>query len=96
MSRVPNSECLRIDELSQKQYTQRQIAGMTGRSNKTVNRIIEAYRKEGRISDAPHKGHPRATTAAQDADILDAAKASPSVLPERSVRPLECLQARRQ
>ncbi|KAH6921345.1 hypothetical protein HPB50_027666 [Hyalomma asiaticum] len=50
---------------------------MTGRSNKTVNRIIQAYRKEGRIRDAPHKRHPRATTAAQDADILDAAKASP-------------------
>ncbi|KAL1416963.1 hypothetical protein MTO96_027355 [Rhipicephalus appendiculatus] len=50
---------------------------MTGRSNKTVNRIIQAYRKEGRISDAPHKRHPRATTAALDADILDAAKASP-------------------
>ncbi|KAH6946346.1 hypothetical protein HPB50_012875 [Hyalomma asiaticum] len=50
---------------------------MTGRSNKTVNRIIQAYRKEGRISDAPHKRHPRATTDAQDADILDAAKASP-------------------
>ncbi|KAH7984211.1 hypothetical protein HPB52_018134 [Rhipicephalus sanguineus] len=50
---------------------------MTGRSNKTVNRIIQAYRKEGRISDAPHRRHPRATTAAQDADILDAAKASP-------------------
>ncbi|KAH7968085.1 hypothetical protein HPB52_005570 [Rhipicephalus sanguineus] len=50
---------------------------MTGRSNKTVNRIIQAYRKEGHISDAPHSRHPRATTAAQDADILDAAKASP-------------------
>ncbi|KAH6926081.1 hypothetical protein HPB50_014107 [Hyalomma asiaticum] len=47
-----------------------------GRPNKTVNRIIQAYRKEGRISDAPHKRHPRATTAAQDADIIDAAKAS--------------------
>ncbi|KAH7973167.1 hypothetical protein HPB52_022173 [Rhipicephalus sanguineus] len=50
---------------------------MTGKSNKTVNRIIQAYRKEGRIGDAPHKGRPRATTAAQDADILDAAKGSP-------------------
>ncbi|KAH7940995.1 hypothetical protein HPB49_008946 [Dermacentor silvarum] len=50
---------------------------MTGRSNKTVNRIIQAYRKEGRIRDAPHKRHPRATTAAQDADILYVAKASP-------------------
>lgn len=75
MTRVPNSERLRIVQLSQKQYTQRQIAGMTGRSSKTVNRIIQAYRK-GRISDAPHKRHPRATTAAQAGDILDAAKAS--------------------
>ncbi|KAH8041013.1 hypothetical protein HPB51_013673 [Rhipicephalus microplus] len=77
MSRGPNSERLLIVELSQKQYTQRQKAGMIGKSNKTVNRIIQAYKKEGRICDARHKRHPRATTAAQDADIRDAAKASP-------------------
>lgn len=77
MSRVPNTERLRIVELCQKQYTQRQIAQMTGRSNKTVNRIIQAYRDEGRISDAPHKRHPRELSAAQDVAILDAAKASP-------------------
>ncbi|KAH8018633.1 hypothetical protein HPB51_009567 [Rhipicephalus microplus] len=75
MSRVPNSERLRIVELSQKQYTQRRIAGMTGRSNETANRIILAYKKEGRISDAPHEQHPRATTAFQDAHVRDAAKA---------------------
>ncbi|KAH7945075.1 hypothetical protein HPB49_006166 [Dermacentor silvarum] len=50
------------------------MAQMMGRSNKS---IIQAYRDEGRISDAPHKRHPRATTAAQDMDILDAAQASP-------------------
>ncbi|KAH8032489.1 hypothetical protein HPB51_025942 [Rhipicephalus microplus] len=77
MSRVPNSECLRIVELSQKQYTQRQTADMTTWSNKTVNRTIQAYKKEGHISDALHKRHPRAMTAAQDdVDICDAAKAS--------------------
>ncbi|KAH7980416.1 hypothetical protein HPB49_015878 [Dermacentor silvarum] len=77
MSEVRNTERLRIVPLSLKQYTQGQIAEMTRRSNKTVNRIIQAYRDEGRISDAPHKRHPRATTAAQDMDILDAAQASP-------------------
>ncbi|KAH7977694.1 hypothetical protein HPB49_003189 [Dermacentor silvarum] len=50
---------------------------MMRRSNKTLNRIIQAYRDEGRISDTPHKRHPRATTAAQDMDILDAAQANP-------------------
>ncbi|KAH8033104.1 hypothetical protein HPB51_007005 [Rhipicephalus microplus] len=50
---------------------------MMGRSNKSVNRIIQAYKKERHVSDAPHKRHPRATTAAEDADIRDAAKASP-------------------
>ncbi|KAH8022698.1 hypothetical protein HPB51_001919 [Rhipicephalus microplus] len=50
---------------------------MIGRSNKTVNRIIQTYKKEGCICDAPHKRHPRAKTAAQDADTRDAAKASP-------------------
>ncbi|KAH8034257.1 hypothetical protein HPB51_021970 [Rhipicephalus microplus] len=48
-----------------------------GRSNKTVNRIVQAYKKEGRISGAPRKRHPRATTAAQDADIRKAAKETP-------------------
>ncbi|KAH7941547.1 hypothetical protein HPB49_014813 [Dermacentor silvarum] len=48
-----------------------------GDDHKTVNRIIQAYRDEGRISDAAHKRHPRATTAAQDIAILDAAQASP-------------------
>lgn len=75
MSEVRNPERLRIVPLSLKQYTQRPIAEMMGRSNKTVNRIIQAYRDEGRISDAPHK--PRATPAAQDVDILYAAQVSP-------------------
>ncbi|KAH8029713.1 hypothetical protein HPB51_003070 [Rhipicephalus microplus] len=50
---------------------------MTGKSNKTVNRIDQAHKKEDLISDAPHKLHPRATTAAQNVAIRDAAKASP-------------------
>ncbi|KAH7953425.1 hypothetical protein HPB49_008107 [Dermacentor silvarum] len=77
MSRVPNTERQLIVELSLKQYTQRQIAEMMGRSNKTVNCIIQAYGDEGCISDAPHKRRPRATTAAQDMAILDAMQASP-------------------
>ncbi|KAH7979283.1 hypothetical protein HPB49_008956 [Dermacentor silvarum] len=40
------------------------------------SRIIQAYRDRGRISDAHYKRHPRATIAAQDMDILDAAQAS--------------------
>ncbi|KAH6923520.1 hypothetical protein HPB50_002142 [Hyalomma asiaticum] len=54
MARVPERERILIVELAMKEYTQRQITAMAGRSTHTVNRTVKAYREEKRICDAPH------------------------------------------
>ncbi|KAH9373032.1 hypothetical protein HPB48_016695 [Haemaphysalis longicornis] len=77
MSRVSHSERVRIVELCLKSYTQREIAVLTGRSMNTVNRIIQAYRNEGRICDAPHDRRPRVTSAIEDEVLVAAAYANP-------------------
>ncbi|KAH9375464.1 hypothetical protein HPB48_015427 [Haemaphysalis longicornis] len=56
MSRVPEEGRCRIGELS-KGYCQRPITALLSRPLHTVNRIVQAYRYEGRIRDAP-RGHP--------------------------------------
>ncbi|KAH9369373.1 hypothetical protein HPB48_017725 [Haemaphysalis longicornis] len=77
MSRVPHSERVRIVELCLKSYTQREIAELTGRSMNTVTRIIQAYRNEGRICDAPHDRCPHVTSAIEDELLVAAAYANP-------------------
>lgn len=71
MARVPEEERRHIVELSFKEYSQRSIAAITGRPLKTVNRIIQAFRDEGRICDAPRR--PRATSEEEDHLIVSAA-----------------------
>lgn len=73
MARVPEEERRHIVELSFKEYSQRSIAAITGRPLKTVNRIIKAFRDEGRICDAPHPRRPRATSEEEDHLIVSAA-----------------------
>ncbi|KAH9377563.1 hypothetical protein HPB48_012309 [Haemaphysalis longicornis] len=53
-------------------FKQREITELTGRSTNTVNLIIQAYRNEGRICDAPHDRRPRVTSAIED-EVLVAA-----------------------
>ncbi|KAG0425569.1 hypothetical protein HPB47_027275 [Ixodes persulcatus] len=43
-------------------FSQRQIASATGVNRRTVNRIVQAFRHEGRIEDAPRGRPPRRTT----------------------------------
>ncbi|KAH9371654.1 hypothetical protein HPB48_016045 [Haemaphysalis longicornis] len=76
MSRVPHSERVRIVELCLKSYTQSEIAELTGRSTNAVNRIIQAYRNEGRICDAPHDRRPRVTSAIEDEVLVATAYAN--------------------
>uniref|UniRef100_A0A131XWY2 Putative transposable element n=2 Tax=Ixodes ricinus TaxID=34613 RepID=A0A131XWY2_IXORI len=78
MSRVPIEERLRIVELSLKKHSQRAIAGITGRPLVTVNRIIQAYKKEGRLKDAPHRRRPRVTTNEEDHQLVAAVTLDPS------------------
>ncbi|KAH7946861.1 hypothetical protein HPB52_005213 [Rhipicephalus sanguineus] len=46
---------------------------MTGRSVKAVNRILQAFKKKGRVKDAPRGLPPRATTDDDDLSIVAAA-----------------------
>ncbi|KAH7978719.1 hypothetical protein HPB49_006544 [Dermacentor silvarum] len=70
MARVPEGEKLRIVELDTKEYSQRAVAAMVKRPLKTVNRIIQAFRDENRIKDAPQKPRPRVTTQEDDMNIV--------------------------
>lgn len=77
MARVPDEERRHIIDLALKEYSQRSIAAMTGRPLKTVNRICQAYKTEGRIGDAPHRRRPRATTEEEDQLIIAAVADDP-------------------
>lgn len=77
MSRVPLNKREEVVELWKKAYSQRNIAALTGCRLNTVNRIVQAYRDEGRIKDAPHERRPRATSADQDLQIVAAVNEKP-------------------
>ncbi|XP_042142891.1 uncharacterized protein K02A2.6-like [Ixodes scapularis] len=85
MSRVPEDERRRIIDLCLKEYSQRAIVDLVQRPLKTVNRIIQAYKNEGHIADAPHNRRPRVTTADQDQTIVAAVAVDP-FLSARDVR----------
>ncbi|XP_075530153.1 uncharacterized protein LOC142563485 [Dermacentor variabilis] len=77
MSRVPLNKREEVVQLWKKAYSQRNIAALTGCRLNTVNRIVQAYRDEGRITDAPHERRPRATSADQDLQIVAAVNEKP-------------------
>ncbi|KAH6930330.1 hypothetical protein HPB50_012828 [Hyalomma asiaticum] len=70
MSRVPLHKREEVVQLSLKGYKQRNIANLTDCNVSTVNRIVQAYRDEGRIKDAPHKRRPRVTSMDQDLQVV--------------------------
>lgn len=72
MPRVPLKQWKDIIEMSIRGYPQRDLALVTGLQLKTVNRIIQAYRDEGRINDALNHRQPRSTTNDQDLCIVAA------------------------
>ncbi|KAH9370073.1 hypothetical protein HPB48_001950 [Haemaphysalis longicornis] len=87
MSRVPEEDRCRIGELSKKGYCQRPIRELLSRPLHTVYRIVQAYRYEGRIRDAP-RGHTARGLA------LAPAHTAPSVqahLQQTSIKPLAWL-----
>lgn len=85
MARVPDDERRSIVDLSLKGYSQRYIGALVNRPLKTVNRIIQAYKYEGRIQDAPRAPRPKATTDDEDALIVAAAVRNP-FLPAPAIR----------
>ncbi|XP_049268775.1 Down syndrome cell adhesion molecule-like protein 1 homolog [Rhipicephalus sanguineus] len=84
MARVPEDERLRIVELYTKEYSQRAVAAMVKRPLKTVNRIIQAFRDENRIKDAPRKPRPRVTTQEDDMNIVAYVADNPRASHDRS------------
>ncbi|KAH8021797.1 hypothetical protein HPB51_017107 [Rhipicephalus microplus] len=77
--RVPESERWEIVELYFKGRSQRKIAGATGRTLKTVNRIVRAFKSCRRIKNAPRKPRSRVTTEQEDAWIVAAAAVKPGL-----------------
>ncbi|KAH7978083.1 hypothetical protein HPB49_004434 [Dermacentor silvarum] len=78
MSRVLENERRRIVDLCLQSYSQRVISEMTNRPLKTVNRIIQAYKKDGRIADAPRKDRKKVTSEAEDMAVVAVAAANPT------------------
>lgn len=79
MARVPENERWEIVELYFKGRSQRKIAKATGRTLKTVNRIVRAFKSCRRIKDAPRKPRSRVTTEQEDAWIVAAAAVKPGL-----------------
>nr|XP_037285018.1 uncharacterized protein LOC119177940 [Rhipicephalus microplus] len=73
MTRDPDVERRSIVDLSLKGYSQQYIGALINRPLKTVNRIIQAYKYESCIQDAPRAPRPKATTDDEDALIVAAA-----------------------
>ncbi|XP_064465961.1 uncharacterized protein LOC135377469 [Ornithodoros turicata] len=63
--------------VSQAGVSQRAIAQRIGCCLSSVNRIVQAYRDENRIEDAPRSGRPSSTTPEDDRAIIGATCADP-------------------
>ncbi|KAG0437484.1 hypothetical protein HPB47_017422 [Ixodes persulcatus] len=71
-------ERVQIVVLAQEGLSRREISRRVGRPVKTVQRFIAAFRDDdGRLDDAPHRRHPRETTATEYRHILEAALGDP-------------------
>lgn len=77
MPRVPYEERIRMISLHQEDVAQRKIAEITGRPLSTVNRILQAFKNEGRVHDEPHGSRPRCTLPQEDFHIVAAAVDKP-------------------
>lgn len=77
MPRVSDAERIEMIALYRQGIHQRRIAEITGRALSTVNRVLKAYKTEGRLLDLPHGSRPRSTTAEEDLLIIAAAVDNP-------------------
>ncbi|XP_070384629.1 uncharacterized protein [Dermacentor albipictus] len=100
MARVPLEQREKIIELSIAGYSQRYIASTTRKPLKTVNGIVQAFKKERRVKDAPLRRRPRATTEDEDRAIVAAVALRPQttvpeVLKELGIKACETTAKRR-
>lgn len=75
--RVPLDERRHTVRLFMEGIPQREICRRTNRSRTAVNRIIQAFRDDGRFTDMERSGRPRATTEEEDRLITAAIVADP-------------------
>ncbi|XP_064485837.1 uncharacterized protein LOC135398352 [Ornithodoros turicata] len=61
-----------IASMSLAGHSQRTIAREVGCCLSSVDRIIQRFRDEGQLEDAPRSGRPRATTSDEDSAIIAA------------------------
>ncbi|KAL1480453.1 hypothetical protein MTO96_034716 [Rhipicephalus appendiculatus] len=52
---------------------------MTGRPRSSVNRIVEAFRPEARLTNLPHGHRPKVTTDSDDERVAEAARRNPKL-----------------
>ncbi|KAH6926335.1 hypothetical protein HPB50_017323 [Hyalomma asiaticum] len=88
MARVPLEQRQKIIELSIAGYSRRHIASIMKRPLKTVNRIVQAFKKERRVKDAQHRRRPRATTADEDRALIAAVVVRPQTTVREALREL--------
>lgn len=70
--RIPLHVRIAISKLHDAGLSQREIATRVGVNKRAVNRIVQAYRDEGRIEDAPRGAPPNATSADEDLLVVAA------------------------
>lgn len=75
--RVPTETRWRIINMCKAEIPQKEIAAKVGCSVATVNRIIQAFRNEGRIKDAPRGAPARSTSLQEDLLIVAASVDDP-------------------
>lgn len=85
MPKVPEDERRRIVGLCLREYSRRAISAMRNRPLATVNRVIQAYRNEGRIGDAPWQ--PRCWVITKDNNLQIVAGVAEQ--PKRTVREVQ-------
>lgn len=72
MPRISRDMRIKIVSLSETGMSQRGISVATGIGLKTVNRIVQAMKKDGRIEDAPRRPRPDATCTNKEILIVAA------------------------
>lgn len=90
--RVPEETRIKIIGLSESGFSQRQISLQMKCSLTAVNRIIKAFREEGRIKDAP-RGAPPASTSREEDNLIAAASAADPFLAATDIKRELNLQA---
>lgn len=70
---------MQIVTLSEAGFRDQDIADATGHARSSINRIVRAYKTEGRLENLPRGHRPRATNDSVDERIVAAARQDPKL-----------------